>query len=112
MKIYVGIRQQDGALSVTVNGQPLNPRLDLWNHSPTGFECGYSGSGPAQLALALLADHLNDDELAVALHQSFKREAVAGLSPKGWRLTSKQIERALQSIRRSAGSMECVHSHE
>ena len=53
MKTYIGIRQEDGALSVTVNAKPLNPRLDLCNHSPTGFECGYSGSGPAQLALAL-----------------------------------------------------------
>src|SRR2546426_5830744 len=42
-----------------------NPRLDLWNHSPTGFECGYGGSGPAQLALALLAEHLRNDEQAV-----------------------------------------------
>ena len=30
--------------------QPLNPRLDLWSHSPTGFEWGYPGSGPAQLS--------------------------------------------------------------
>jgi hypothetical protein len=34
---------------VTVDGQPLNPRLDLWNHSPTEFEWGYrkqrSGAG-------------------------------------------------------------------
>jgi hypothetical protein len=110
MKTYIGIRQQDGTLSVSVNGQPLNPRLDLWNHSPTGFECGSSGSGPAQLALALLADHLNDDELAVALHQSFKREAVVDLSPQGWRLTKDQIERALQPIQPPAGSMKCVHS--
>jgi len=112
MKTYIGIRQEDGALSVTVNAKPLNPRLDLCNHSPTGFECGYSGSGPAQLALALLAEHLNDDEQAVALHQPFKRKVVAGLSPREWRLTSKQVERALQSIRRLAGSMACVHSHE
>ena len=26
-------------------------------HSPTGFEWGYLGSGPADLALSLLADH-------------------------------------------------------
>ena len=70
MKTYIGIRQQDGTLSVSVNGQPLNQRLDLWNHSPTGFECGYSGSGPAQLALALLAEHLNNDEQAVAQGRS------------------------------------------
>jgi uncharacterized protein DUF6166 len=28
--------------------QPLNPRLDLWSHRPTGFEWGYPGSGQAQ----------------------------------------------------------------
>ena len=33
----------------------LNPRHDSGNHSPTGLEWGYSGSGPAQLALALAA---------------------------------------------------------
>src|SRR6266487_2370107 len=80
-------------LNQMLNTKPLNPRLDLCNHSPTGFECGYSGSGPAQLALALLAEHLNNDEQAVALHQPFKRKVVAALSPREWRLTSKQVER-------------------
>ncbi len=37
--------------------RPLGPRLDLANHSPDGFSWGYGGSGPAQLALAILADH-------------------------------------------------------
>ena len=36
----------------------LNPRRDLVDHSPTGFEWGYGGSGPAQLALALASDAL------------------------------------------------------
>jgi hypothetical protein len=111
MKTYIGVRQEDGALCVTVNGQPLNPRLDLWNHSPTGFECGYGGSGPAQLALALLADHLNHDEQAVALHQCFKRKVVSGLPAKGWRLTSRQIERALQAARRADGVRQASSVH-
>ena len=38
---------------------------DLVNHSPDGTEWGYAGSGPAQLALALLAHALADDALAV-----------------------------------------------
>ena len=66
MKTYKGHRCGHAA-DVTVNGKPLDPRLDLWNHSPTGFQWGYGGSGPAQLALALLADYLGDDEQAVAL---------------------------------------------
>jgi hypothetical protein len=90
MKRYEGTREGQAAL-VTVDGQPLNPRLDLWNHSPTGFEWGYAGSGPAQLALALLADCLGDRRRALSLHHGFKHEVVAGLAYPGWTLTEGQI---------------------
>jgi len=98
MRIYQGIRQ-GRAVDVTVNGCRLNPRFDLWNHSPTGFEWGYGGSGPAQLALALLADHLGDDEQALNLYQRFKWAVIAELPGKQWRLTSREIDQALQNIR-------------
>ena len=94
MKVYRGARQGQAA-NVTVNGRPLNPRLDLWNHSPTGFEWGYGGSGPAQLALALLADLLQNDDEAVNLHQDFKFSIVAGLPYQGWTLTEEEIRAAL-----------------
>src|SRR5947209_19175407 len=97
MKTYEG-RREGYVADVTVNGHPLNPRLDLWNHSPTGFEWGYGGSGPAQLALALLADHLADDDQAVRLHQSFKFAVVVKLPNTGWTLTSDQIKQAYQSL--------------
>lgn len=58
MRVYEGFREPDRSVLVLVDGEPLNPRFDLANHSPNGFEYGYSGSGPAQLALAILADHL------------------------------------------------------
>ena len=96
MKRYVG-RREGYAADVSVNGRPLNPRLDLWNHSPTGFEWGYGGSGPAQLALALLADHFGNDQQAVELHHYFKCEVVAKLPKQGWTLTSEQITQALES---------------
>ncbi len=57
--------------------RPLNPRNDLWDHSPDGFAWGYGGSGPAQLALALAADVLGDDQRAVRIHQGLKFELVA-----------------------------------
>ena len=97
MKTYTGRREYHLTI-VTVNDRPLDPRLDLWEHSPTGFEWGYGGSGPAQLALALLADHLGDDELAMALHQDFKLAVVAKLSQPTWLLTSDQIEEAVQLL--------------
>ena len=38
-----------------LNGKILTPNKSqkVWNHSPDGFNWGYSGSGPAQLALAI-----------------------------------------------------------
>ena len=76
MKRYQGRRQRH-APEVTVDGRPLDPRLDLCSHSPSGFEWGYGGSGPAQLALALLAR----------------------LSFRGWELTGTQMETWLDIIK-------------
>ena len=96
-KIYEG-RRHNGETSVTVNGRELNPRLDLRNHSPTGFEWGYAGSGPAQLALAIMADHLADDFAALRLYQDFKFSVIARLPHDGWTLPSEEIERALHDL--------------
>lgn len=97
MKRYEG-RREGHAVFVTVDGRPLNPRLDLWNHSPTGFEWGYGGSGPAQLALALLADCLGDDEEAIGQHQDFKSLCVAQLAYAAWTLTDADIRDSLEVI--------------
>ena len=98
MKTYEGYRQ-GYAVIVTLNGRPLDPRLDLYNHSPTGFEWGYCGSGPAQLALAILADHLADDREALNLYQRFKWAVIVGLPRRRWILTSLIIDQILQNIR-------------
>lgn len=77
---------------------PLNPRFDLRNHSPTGFQWGYGGSGPAQLALALLADYLKDDARALQLYQDFKWSVIAVLPQNNaWTLAPEDIDAALTS---------------
>ena len=68
----------------------IRKRTDLHNHS-RGFEWGYCGSGPAQLALALLADALEDDELALKHYQQFKPDVVAHFEPAAWTITSDEI---------------------
>jgi hypothetical protein len=98
MKHYSG-RREGYAVIVMVDGCRLNPRFDLSNHSPTGFEWGYAGSGPAQLALAVLADHCKDDERALNFHQRFKWAVIAELPCKEWILTSDDIERALRNLK-------------
>lgn len=96
MKHYVGGRSLDGAV-VTVDGRALPPRYDLKRLSPAGFEWTYEGAGPAQLALALLADHFGDDAKALALYDRFMRKVVAELD-NSWELSSAGIEAALRDL--------------
>lgn len=81
----------------------LPPRLELRNHSPTGFGWGYSGSGPAQLALALLCDVLDDDERACRLYQQFKARAIATINRDGkFEMTSDEVMRHVEALEAEA----------
>jgi hypothetical protein len=66
------------AREVFVEGRRLTPGRSqrVFNHSPDGFNWGYAGSSPAQLALAILLAHGLSDSAAVQLHQAFKRDFV------------------------------------
>jgi hypothetical protein len=96
MKVYEGERNLAGAL-VTVDGEPLPPRLDLRRFNRTGFDWTYVGAAPRQLALALLADHLGDDRKALMLCDGFMEAVVAHLD-NAWRLTSDDIAEALAAM--------------
>jgi hypothetical protein len=93
---YVGTRTK-GAVTVTRepdDGLPrvLPPRLDLARKSPTGFEWGYNGSGPAQLALAILSDAVGDERaLDRQNYQAFKAAVVGRLPYAGWVLTRDEV---------------------
>jgi hypothetical protein len=107
VKVYHGTRTDDGGYAVVVEeeGQTrgLDPRFDLRNHSPTGFAWGYGGSGPAQLALALAADVLGDDEKAEDLHQRLKFSLVGRLPEEGWTLTEDRVRAAVAAVERDRG---------
>jgi hypothetical protein len=86
------------ALVVTVDGQPLDPRLDLANRSPDGFAT--SGKGAYQLALAILADFFDDGWLAAQLAPYFARDVIAKLPrEREWQITSAEIRRWLDDFR-------------
>lgn len=94
--VYVGSRDNLGLAIVTANGRVLSPRPSqrLWNHSPDGFEWGYGGSGPAQLALALLLDATAGNSLtALSLYQTYKWTVVARWTRRGWATTRAAILR-------------------
>jgi hypothetical protein len=84
------------------DGTPLDleASLRVVNHSPTGFCWGYQGSGPAQLALAILLDHFGGDVVrAKSLYQDFKSKVIARLDmDSDFVLTDEQVENAITAI--------------
>ena len=85
--VTVSLEAEDG----TREDRSLSERQDLVNHSPEGFAWGYSGSGPAQLALALLADITGDGEYAARHYQRFKREFTAGIWHDRWTIHGEDL---------------------
>lgn len=94
-----------------------------WHHSPTGFEFGYGGSGPADLALNILeyllrevaytgerthVHHGSCYALAWALHQHFKFQFIASSPYEGCTISYLDLMAWLGSympeLRRSADS--------
>jgi Family of unknown function (DUF6166) len=89
----------------------LAASLKIVNHSPTGFCWGYAGSGPAQLALAMLLDYFKGDRVrALSLYQDFKFKVIARLPmDEDFSLDVTKIEAAITEIdiermRRDEGS--------
>jgi hypothetical protein len=93
MKVYSGDRTIDG-VKVTVDGAPLDPRVNVMEFTKNGFEWSYEGAEPRQLALALLADHLGDAAAAKAMVEPFMQAVVANFGNE-WEMTSADIDQAL-----------------
>lgn len=98
MAVYSGARTMDG-IEVAVDGTALDHRYDLKRFTTSGFEWTYEGAEPAQLSLALLAHHLNDEKQALDLYEAFMRSVVANME-NDWELTGEDIDEALKSLGR------------
>lgn len=63
------------------------------NHSPNGFNWGYAGSGPAQLALAILLEVTNDEAIALRYYQDFKFQVIAAIPSQetNWEIKVNKI---------------------
>lgn len=94
--IYAG-RRVVHRCHVTVNTLPLGKRYDLRNHSPDGFEWGYNGSGPSQLALAILA-HEYGDSIATKYYKDFREKIVSGFVADKWTLDSGLLDVIMAEI--------------
>lgn len=104
---YVGRRTEQGVVVnvVAADGTetPLDPRFDLRKHSPDGFEMGYTGSGPAQLALAIVADALGDAGRTQRLYQDFKAKVIARIKDDSFDITQDSVRQAVAEIEAKSG---------
>ncbi len=96
MTHYVGDRTIDG-IAVSADGKPLSPYYDQHALTDRGFEWSYEGPEPAQLAFALLYDHLRDSDKAIELHERFMKNIVANFD-NVWELTSADIEESIKAL--------------
>jgi hypothetical protein len=101
MKIeYFGTNYGPGPQTVKIkhsNGNVTRLKQRIVWHSPDGFQWGYGGSGPADLALNMLYDYFlrtkkkPAKKLALNLYQLFKRELIA-MAEQNLSITGEQIE--------------------
>lgn len=82
-QVLLDVPTDDVILRRTPSGIATNvPRRWVY-HSPTGFEWGYGGSGPADLALNILLKFGVPKEAAERLHQKFKFDVVCRIPREG-----------------------------
>jgi hypothetical protein len=96
MKTFSGKFDNENWFQTWINGETFSPSrsLKIRNHSPDGFAWSYYGSGPAQLALAILLEE-TDEETAQDLYQDFKSKVIANLDKKEWSFDSSLVQRFL-----------------
>jgi hypothetical protein len=88
------ILQRDGS-----GGIMTNVSRNITQHSLAGFEWGYGGSGPADLALNILA-MFTDQKTAEELHQVFKWDYIAKLPHEGGTIKGRDVKRWLRQHRK------------
>lgn len=91
---YLMVREAGEAKAYVVEPSGTRGLPHVVRHSPTGFEWGYGGSGPADLARSILIDAAGGI-LAEGLYQEFKREFVASLPYDGGTISLSQIHEFL-----------------
>ncbi len=99
-KEYVGVRQADGTAAVyVVRDGEFRPLRHQLRHSPTGFEWGYGGSGPADLARSLLYDATGSTdgyqhfkwEVVARFPSDYHRAVAGGRQREEWRITEREV---------------------
>lgn len=96
---------------ITINGKILLPSVsqEIVNHSPDGFNWSYGGSGPAQLALAILLE-FTDKKTACNLYQDFKWGIIAMLPAADFELPIEIVKQWI-SDKSMPAKAECIRRY-
>lgn len=99
MKKYVGTHGHLVMIHNNDQASPLDYHLKLGNHSPTGFSWGYGGSGPHQLAIAILFDVTGDRGIVLKYSQKYKWDKIAKLDQnQDFVITVQEVLRWLKKV--------------
>lgn len=105
-----GIRKNNECVVVIKNdniASPLDTHSDLINHSPDGFNWGYGGSGPTQLAFAIMYEYgkskfskeIDAYKFAIAHYIKFRDDYIASVQESSFEVSFDQMERWLDSVK-------------
>ena len=101
---YFGIKSGIGSCQVFVKLTETNdvPLKHIIRHSPDGFQWGYGGSGPSDLALSILTDYDNRYGLKGLkinnIYQQFKEDFLVVVG-KDLSISFEEIEKWLDKIK-------------
>ena len=101
-RIFRGKRVEDIRLVEVVVGDrvvllPLKPSLQIAEHSPEGFNWGYEGSVPAQLALGILYEVTGNVALSREYYPLFKIDHVSQWS-EHWEMRESEVLEWLRDV--------------
>lgn len=89
---YCGKFDGDVVLMRGADGAPMtNIPHKVLMHSPTGYEWGFNGKGPADLALNILLQYARAD-VAIVWHQQFKKDFLEKAPKEGMKIEGKRIK--------------------
>ena len=87
---FRGSRTPDDAVVIVDVDGTASPLKHEVNHSPSGFDWGYGGSGPADLARSLCAYVLNVVP-APDIYQRVKCDLIATLDEDSWEMPASRV---------------------
>ena len=102
---FAGVRSKEAtSVMIVVDGvpRPLPFHLAVRSHSPIGFEWGYSGSGPLQLALAICVELVGPVQ-AERVYHGVQDRLLVGLTREKWTLMGIAAMEAIEKTAAEGG---------